>query len=771
MSFFSEERANELRAIFFESAQELLQALNEEGLRLEKTPAGSPGTPGSDAEIVRDIRRTVHTLKGDSAACGYHELSELAHALEDVLTPEIASQSGAALAELVLSAADVFESFLSAYRSGTQPPAGDVLRVMIQRVMHAENPGGPALPVPAFEWNEYERLVVAKTAEPDCAVMNVGLVLDPKCAMPAAALQVIWRVLRELGTVLVARPEIATAQQAEMVEAVLATTLSPDYVLQKCQVPGLVSTTYVEPYVAAVKGAGEDTASAPSEQSNGEFLSSVLEGFGSTPASQPPACEEARVAPVHAARAGDAAPEAEPALPTSAAVEAKPEQAKTERPLTATENLLRVDAERIDTVLDLVGELIIARSTLQQVLLDFTRKFGKDPVRARFADALGKQSQVMYKLQRSVMKIRMVPVEQLFRRFPRVVRDLAKAQSKDVQLVVQGENTDLDKGILDALAEPLTHLVRNAVDHGIEDPESRQRAGKPAQGTIRLDAYHQGNQIVIEVGDDGAGIDHEGVVAKAVESGIISAEQAGQLSEQDALNLIFEPGVSTTEHVTEISGRGVGMDIVSAVVNRLKGSISIQSERGAGTTFRLRLPLTLAIIKALLFQAAKRLYAVPLAAVLEIARSFAGDIHLVEGREVLRIREEAIPLIRIGELAGRPEREPHLVTSSAGGASDDAGSPAGELAGANDKLASAGGKCFVVVVSVAERKFGLVVEKLVGEEELVIKALEDRLVATELVGGASVLGDGRVVLILNMAAMVDRLRRRQMPGRAQAANG
>ena len=415
----------------------------------------------------------------------------------------------------------------------------------------------------------------------------------------------------------------------------------------------------------------------------------------------------------------------------------------------ATENLLRIDAGRIDTVLDLVGELVIARSTLQQVLVDYTKKFGKDPVRARFADALAKQSQVMYKLQRSVMKIRMVPVEQLFRRFPRLVRDLAKSGNKDVQLILQGENTDLDKSILDALAEPLTHLVRNAVDHGIEDSETRQQAGKPAQGTIRLDAYHQGNQIVIEVSDDGAGIDQAGVVAKAVQRGVISPEQATQLTELDAVNLIFEPNLSTAARVTEISGRGVGMDIVNAVINRLKGSISIRTERGVGTTFKLRLPLTLAIIKALLFHTANRLYAVPLGTVLEITRAFAGDIHVVEGREVLRIREEAVPLVRIGNLLGQHACEPPAVDTIP---------------------AKARGKCFVVVVSVAERKFGLVVEKLVGEEELVIKALEDHLVATDLVGGASVLGDGRVVLILNLAAVVDRLRRKQISGRAQAVN-
>ncbi len=716
MSFFSEERANELRAIFFESAQELLQALNEEGLHLEKAPA--------DAEIVRDIRRTVHTLKGDSAACGYSELSELAHALEDVLTPEIAARSGAALADLVLSAADVFESFLSAYRSSTQPPSGDVLRVMMQRVIHGESPGGPSLPVPLFAWNEYERLVVAKTAGPAGSVVNVGLVVDPKCSMPAAAVQVIWRALRELGTVLVARPEIGIAEPTAMVEAVLATEQSAESVRQKCQVPGIVNAAYVEPYVDAAAPASEEPVPAEADINNGEFLSGVLENV----------------------------PPAEAAPPALAPAKTKPEPPKAERSLPATENLIRVEAERIDTVLDLVGELIIARSTLQQVLVDIGKKFGKDPLRVRFADALARQSQVMYKLQRSVMKIRRVPVEQLFRRFPRVIRDLAKSRNKDVQLILQGESTDLDKSILDALAEPLTHLVRNAVDHGIEDPETRQRAGKPAQGTIRLDAYRQGNQIVIEVSDDGAGIDQQRVVANAVERGIITAEQAAQLSEEDAVNLIFEPNVSTAEQVTEVSGRGVGLDIVSAVIHRLKGSISIQTKSGVGTTFRLRLPLTLAIIKALLFHAADRLYAVPLGTVLEITRAFAGDLHVVEGSEVLRVRGEVVPLIRISDLASNQAREPRLV----------------DAASAGNARAPARGRCFVILVAVGERKFGLVVERLVGEEELVIKALEDNLVATDLIGGASVLGNGRVVLILNLPAIVDRLRWKQIPGRTQA---
>jgi two-component system chemotaxis sensor kinase CheA len=346
------------------------------------------------------------------------------------------------------------------------------------------------------------------------------------------------------------------------------------------------------------------------------------------------------------------------------------------------------------------------------------------------------QAQILNELQRSVMKIRMVPVDQLFRRFPRVVRDVSRAAGKECELIITGQNTDLDKSILDALAEPLMHLVRNAVDHGIELPADRIAAGKPAKGTLKLNAYYQGNQVLIELSDDGNGIDREAVIAKAIENDMVSEKEAEKLSEQEALSLIFRPGLSTAKQVTEISGRGMGMDIVESVLKRLKGSIGIQTERGRGTTFQLRVPLTLAIMQALLFRVANRLYAVPLGSVVEIARTTSQHIHTVDHHEVLQLRDQIITLVRLDRLEGRKR-------------------PA----------ASGKEKVFVIVVHLGERRFGLIVDKLEGEEELVIKALEDNLVATELVSGASILGDGTVVLILNVAAVVERL------GRAIAGGG
>jgi two-component system chemotaxis sensor kinase CheA len=387
--------------------------------------------------------------------------------------------------------------------------------------------------------------------------------------------------------------------------------------------------------------------------------------------------------------------------------------------------LLRVDAGKIDSVLNLVGELILAKSMLQQALLEFGHRFPKDALRGKFSDAMAFQGRVLNDLQHSVMKIRMVPVDQLFRRFPRITRDVGLRCGKEVELVVRGGQTDLDKSILDAIAEPLTHLVRNAIGHGIELPAERVRAGKRPQGTLRLGAYHQGNQVVIEVADDGAGIDVEKVRQRALSQGLLTTEQAARLSGAETLDLILQPGFSTAEEITELSGRGVGLDVVQSVLTRLKGTIQIETVLGKGTTFRLRLPLTLAIIRALMFRVEQRLYALPLNAVAEITRTVEEDIHHVEHYDVLQLREGVLPLLRLG---AKPSPGPE----------------------------SARHKIFVLVIDSGERRFGVVVDALEGEGELVIKALDDRSITTNLVSGASILGDGRVVLILNMVALMDR---------------
>jgi len=693
VSIFSDDRANELRSIFFESSQEILQALNEDALLLEKSPR--------DAEIVRNLRRSVHTLKGDSAACGYKELSELAHAVEDVLTAEIAARDGDALVELVLVSADAFDNLLSAYRGELQPPSTEPVFQLIEEI---RNPHPQNTFAPQFDWTEYEQLLIARNAVRGQHVYNIALAIDPSCPMRAAAVQLVRNVLQEVGTVLVMRPEENTSEVPDVIEVVLASHHEIDWVERKCKIPTVVSKVY------AVEVRGE-TADAISAMTADEPLSAPPAGPVQPPASQASVSQREQDKN-HAAQT------------VRSAVE-RP-KAREDRLPAATENVIRVEAERVDVVLDLVGELIIAKSMMQQLLAEMNKSFANSPLRTRTADVLTFQSQILNKLQRAVMKIRMVPVEQMFRRLPRVVRDTAKQIGREVNIIIEGENTDLDKSILDALAEPMMHLLRNAVDHGIEPPLDRAAAGKPPEGTVRLNAYHQGNQVVIEVSDDGRGIDLQKVVAKGVAQGIISAEQAPRLSASESLDLIFQAGLSTSEGVTEISGRGVGMDVVKAVMDRLKGTINVRSTLGEGTTFYLKVPLTLAIIKALLFRVTEHLYAVPLGNVLEILRSHETDVHFIDGQEVLQIREEVVPLIRLSRMhpGGKPKP-----------------------------------KIFIIVVSLGDRKVGLVVDRLIGEQELVIKALDETLLSTELVSGASILGDGRVVLILSISDVVEKLGR------------
>src|SRR6266699_3665422 len=431
--------------------------------------------------------------------------------------------------------------------------------------------------------------------------------------MRAAAFQLIRNVLHGSGTVIALRPEDnVAAATVEIVEAALASSQPEERLLQRCRIPSIVSDVRLE---------RASTAETPDH----ELLGDLLEA-------------QAAKSVAGAAVTTESGAATNPSTSGSAAT-------------AVAESTLRVDAARIDAVMNLVGELIIGKSMLNRTLTEFDQKHSRDPLRAKLADAMAFQTRILDELHKCVLKIRMVPVEQLFRRFPRVVRDVAKQCGKDVALEVSGQNTDLDKGILDALAEPLMHLVRNAVDHGVGSPEERLAAAKPARGTVYLNAYHQGTQVVIEVRDDGRGIDLALVRAQAVKKGIIKPEEAQRLSEQDALNLIFESGFSTAREVTEVSGRGIGMDVVRTVMDRLKGSIHVSSQRGRGTTFQLRVPLTLASIQALLFRVGGRLFAVPLSSVVEITRITDHQIHKVDQREVLRLREQILTLVRLNHLS------------------------------------------------------------------------------------------------------------------------
>ena len=695
-----DERGAELRELFFETSQELLQALNEESLKLEKTPG--------DEEIVRSIRRTVHTLKGDSAACGLRELSELAHLFEDALMLESAACHGA-LAEIALAAADVFAEMLAAYHGGAPMPATESLRQKINeltagpaaRKTRKKKPAAPA-PRSDKDWTDAEKRSLAQAQAAGLGIYDIVVKIDPLCTMPIAARQLIQNAIREIGQVLVVRPDAKSAGTSRHVEFIFATLLTEAQIAAKCHIPTITGETTVTLIQAA------SPAKVPEKVAEQTTL--PVPAMAQTTPSVAPSGSLLPANTFHTTPIEAPATSAEPSLPQA-----------------LTENILRVEAGRIDNVLNLVGELIIGKSMLQQALSELGKLYPKEALRGKFADAMAFQARVLNDLQRSVMKIRMVPVEQLFRRFPRIVRDVARQCGREVDLELSGQETDLDKGILDAIAEPLTHLVRNAVSHGIEPPEQRRSLGKPPRGKIRLNSYHQGNQVVVEISDDGRGIDAQTIRNKAIELGMMTVEEAQRLSEAETLDFIFRPGFSTAEQVTEVSGRGVGMDVVQSVIQRLKATIHVETRVGQGTTFRLKLPLTLAIIKALMFWVEQRLYAIPLNAVSQIARTLESEVHQVDNYEVLQLRNQILPLLRLGRAPVDANRESR--------------------------------KLFILVITVGEKKYGLAVDALEGEEELVIKALDDQTFSTDLVNGASILGDGKVVLILNLLAVVEHVAR------------
>ena len=450
------------------------------------------------------------------------------------------------------------------------------------------------------------------------------------------------------------------------------------------------------------------------------------------------ATEATVLAPVFASLQEDKSKEAvaggAPVVPAAAAppvpvAAPKPAPAAQKAPAAKGEELadnstVRVDVKRLDDLMNQVGELVLERNRMIQLHSDY--QFGLDP--AGFSDDFGKLSKrlnfVTSELQMQVLKMRMLPVEKVFKKFPRIVRNLARDLGKEVDLQIIGEETELDRSVVDEIGDPLIHLIRNALDHGLEQPEERLAAGKPRCGTVVLAAAHEGNQIVISIKDNGRGIDPDRVSRKALEKGLITEEQLALMGSREILDLLFLPGFSTKEQATDLSGRGVGMDVVRTNIRKLNGIIEIKNEIGRGSEFILKLPLTLAIIQSLLVEVEREVYSIPLASVIETMRVNQDEFHHVGGQEVLKLRDSVLPLLRLQRLFCCAE------------------------SGADRKT------CYVVIVGVAEKRVGLVVTRLLGQQEVAIKSLGKFLANLPGIGGSTIMGDGRVALIVDPMGLV-----------------
>ncbi len=389
------------------------------------------------------------------------------------------------------------------------------------------------------------------------------------------------------------------------------------------------------------------------------------------------------------------------------------------------EQTIRVEVKRLDHLMNLIGELVLGKNRLLKIYDDVEERYEGEKFLEELNQVVSSISVVTTDLQIAVMKTRMLPIAKVFNKFPRLVRDLSRELNKDIELIISGEDTELDKSIIEEIGDPLVHIIRNSCDHGIESADERKMLGKPSKGRIELKAYNEGNQIVIEVRDDGKGLDPEILKQKALEKGLISEREAQNMGVKEAFNLIFKPGFSTAKQVTNVSGRGVGMDVVKTNIEKLNGIIDIDSELGKGTVIKLKIPLTLAIIQSLLVGVQEEYYAIPLASVLETVRISLEDIYMIEGRNVLRLRDEILYLARLSDIFGVEQ-----------------------VYDANDHA-------YVVVIGLAESKLGIIVDTLIGQEEIVIKSMGDYLQGIEGIAGATIRGDGRVTLIVDIAALME----------------
>ncbi|EFW30269.1 chemotaxis protein CheA [Selenomonas artemidis] len=679
---------NQYMDMFLDESHEHLQSLNEGLLRLEENM--------EEIGAVNDIFRNAHTLKGMSATMGFAKIAELTHEMEDVLDlvrkeqlklnedimdtlfkcldslEQMVDSVGNGEAEDVVDVTDLVAK-LSSISKGTPPPAAAAPAAAAPAAAEAAAAGSE------LDIDEIDLDVMKKAKEAGLHIYHVKVTLMETCVLKAARSVMVMHALDEVGDVIKSIPAAEDLEQEKFERSfdVVVTTANDAEAVQNAV------DTVSEIEDIAVEELDPDQ-------------------FGKAAEAAPAATPAAAAAPAAAEPAKKAAPAA--AKPAAAPAK-KQHQSQS----------VRVDIEKLDTLMNLMGELVINKVRLEQI--------GQTHRMSDLMETLEQMDRVTGDLQNIVMKVRMVPVSAVFNRFPRMVRDVSKELGKEINLTIEGEETELDRTVIDEIGDPIMHLLRNSLDHGVESPDKREAKGKPRVGEVGLIARHEGNNVVIMITDDGAGINADVIRRKAVEKGMISQDEADRLDDADAVRLIFLPGFSTAEQITDISGRGVGMDVVRSKIEALSGHVDVETHIDEGSVFKIKLPLTLAIIQAMLVQVQDEMYAIPLGSIDSTINIEPSDIQTVQNKEVIVLRGEIIPIIRMEEAL----QVPHTKDS--------------------DEL-------FVVVVHAGEAKAGIVVDNLIGQQEIVIKTLGNLFAGLKLFGGATVLGDGKVALILDVATMI-----------------
>jgi two-component system chemotaxis sensor kinase CheA len=678
--------------LFLEEATEQLSVLSDGLLRMERDD--------SDAQLIQAVFRAAHTLKGSSATINHQRMAGLTHAMESVLDNirnGILAPSSAVI-DALLASVDALhvlnEEVLTREESEIEV---DSLVTRLREIAGAE----PARPAPVSRQvtpREAATVADAIVAE-GLQGYEIDVTIEPGSDWPAVRAFQSLMELAAMGQIVRSNPseqELLAGESGHSLSVIMTSSRDAEALKNAAGSVSEVASVAVRRMAEHSTGeARQQEGSAPS----------VVAG------------------PVDDRRRIELGPESR-----NASIDEQLVIAGTR--LSRLSRMVKVDITQLDEMMNLVGEHVIDRGRLQQVVRRLSDTLGTNASIEGLTDITQHLARVSDEMQERVMLFRLLPVESVFNRFPRMVRDLARRSGKSVRYVIKGEQTGLDRSVIDEIGDPLLHLLRNAMDHGVEMPEERMAAGKPEEATILLSAEHVESHIVIQVSDDGRGIDPAKMRATAVRRGILSQEAANRLSDEEAINLIFAPGFSSAEQVTDVSGRGVGMDIVRTNIEKINGSVQLSTKLGVGTTFTITLPLTLAIIRALLVRVGEAVFTIPLASVQETMRIHTDSIHTVQGHEVVLVRERALPLVRLADVYKHPGVRADRQESQ---------------------------WCYIAAVRSSGSELGLIVDGLIGEQEVVIKSLGEALGNTEGVAGATILGDGRVSMIVDVPKVIESL--------------
>jgi two-component system chemotaxis sensor kinase CheA len=690
--------------IFIDETKEHLQTLNDQVLILEAEP--------ENIDTVNEIFRAAHSLKGMAGTMGYKRMQRLTHDMENVFS-EIRNGKmnvDADMVDIVFKCLDAIEGYLNNIIETSDEGTEDNEELITllnnalegsgkddakpqEKAAESKEEAKPAdgaadpsdkrkflqIPIADFEKN-----AMTEAKAKGMHVYASTVYIQESCLLKAARAFLVFQGIEKKGEIIKSVPSVQDIEDEKF-----------DFDFSMF----IISESPIEDIRKAIENVSE-------------IEEAVVEEF-----EIPENVQDSTVKEEPAEKAEE--PAAEPEKKKEADKKAATKNSKSSKPV--VNRSVRVDIEKLDDLMNLVSELIIAKNGLVSV-------GGESGQSQQFNEQIEYLERVTTNLHESVMKVRMVPIESVVNRFPRMIRDLSKKLNKEMELIMTGEDTELDRTVIDEIGDPLMHMLRNAADHGLESTIDRLKLGKPQVGTIRLDAYQDGNNVTIEVSDDGAGVDVEKIKRKALEKGQITEEQAEYMTDKEAVDLLFMPAFSTAEKISDVSGRGVGLDVVKNKIEGLGGDVEVRSKLGEGTTFIVRLPLTLAIIQALMVKIEDEMYALPLNSIVTLEEILPEDIKYVHTKEVINLRGQVIPLVRLNEVL--------------------------DIEPAEDKNESESDGLIVVIVKKGDKQAGLVIDQLLGQQEIVIKPLGKYIKVPKMISGATILGNGEVALIIDSNTLV-----------------